>query len=466
MCQTEQLELIDKMLIILLITAALQPTLATDFLKDCPVERDLRVEGDLVLDVLQTFYRDLEIVGARAGAREARNYQPLSTEMHYDYPEGTSPWSSLDIHQFFDTVIDLLQQNRIDRTKRMLDGIRFLRQFESGIEMTYMQYFQAEVNRILGKNRAAASAILTAYSERRSSVGISVNQLVHLDGLIALQKLSSFNRRVDRLHGLSISPDYKLLSLLHLMTKGEVMPLKELRTTVFNQLSELQRADPMVGSKASTSSASPKSSELKRVDPDQDDFTGETVSNEQVEGIMCEFAQKLSLLEVSSREGAPADYSSVLGQLRQLDADFADKLDADIVNNLDANHELAKQKADEIWSGIVEGPDLEGNKELFMSYFNTELIRRSTDQCDLWALQSMQMDVGTVKNIRKELRGISLDKMAEMDARVVLMWLKCFHKRVVGAYELDGSEDEQQLKEKKSRLGTCSRTLTSEALSG
>lgn len=463
--RVEQALLNPKMVMILAITVALQFTVAAGFLDDCPVDRDLRVDGDLVVDVLESFHKDLVFVQASTDVRKLRDYGDLLSEMHNDYDSASMPWSSTDVHHFFDMLIELLHENQIDQAKVVLNDLRFLRQFENGVEMTYYQYLQAEVNRILGKNKAAASAILLAYSERRASKGISVNQLERLDGLIALQKVSSFNQKVDKLHGLVTSPDYKTLDLVHLITKNELVPLKEFRSAVLSKLSTLQERPALVGSsRASTSSASPESN-VQRVDPDQDDLTGKTVSNQQVEGILCEFAQKLSVLEISTREEEqPIDYSNVIDQLRQLDADFAEKLDANIVDTIGTAHERAKKKAYEIWNDILDAPDTEETKEQFLSYFNTELTRRSKDRCDLWALQSMQEDVDTIKRIRKENRGMSLNNIAELEARVALVWLQCSHHRVKMAYELDGSEDEQQLVDKRSRLGSCARTIPFDAI--
>lgn len=451
----------NEMLTILAITAALQlAPVAGDFLDECPIDRYLRVENELVMDVLRTFAKDLAFVQAGTQIREARNYSDLRHEMHDGEP---LPPDMIEVRRFFDDAVDLLGQDRVDQAKSLLMDRN--RPAYVQTEGTYWPYLQAEVERLLGNNTGAASAIVSLFLARTAATGVSINQLERLDGLVALQKVSVFNQDVNKLHGLARDVDADLLTLVRMVTRGELKPLKHLRAAVSGGMLREPRL-PLTGFPVPITSVGPPrpTDSRRRVGPALDDFTGQSVSYGQVEAILCEFAQVLFILDISTlNEDAPEDdYGAVIAQVRQMDATLADTLQEDVVPYIHADPEGARQRRIRFWRRRDETqprPDdyLGSTEWVFREYFRLEHIRRTDGRCDARSLQSLQDGVKDIRDIRELVSGLSLDKIIELEAKVVLLWMKCFHARVRAAYELDGTEDEQRLAEKRARLGTCRR---------
>lgn len=449
------------MLPLVLITSLAGLIAADGFLDDCPVDAELRFGRDRVVDILHAFYKDLVFVRASTAARQvAREYSDLARQMFSGYELDADP--SLDeLYRYFARVVYLLRSNRVKEAEGVLKSQIFYDDVHRGRDSTYLKYLQAETNRLLGNNEEAASCVLSAYLRRADYDGIAVNDLARLDGLVALQRVSQFNLDLDRSYGLIRSPDYKLLSLLHLLVGAEIGPLSEVRWTI---LDRLYNTDPSVGQllMAGISAASEPSTDMHRSDRLLDELNVQSVSNSSVEGILCELARKLQVLGVSRRDETPADHSEVIDQLRQMDPSFADELASMVVANVEPDFDQAQRNAREIWTHMwCRSPQNDREfQEIFACYFSVELNRQLGNVCNLWTLSDLHEDLASLKYSRRTFEGVSLGKLVELEGKVVLLWLKCFHERVKLAYGLSGGEDDRQREQRRAEFGgDCERVL-------
>lgn len=451
------------MLQLVIVAVTCQLTIAAGFLDDCPVDGNVQIDELPVRSILETFYRDLKFVRSSTGSRQLHNFAGLEAEIEdimnedivNDHSEDPTLEHTLDeAKRLFTEVIRLLDERNFTEAKALLKRSKS-DLYSSGWKMTYFEYLQAESYKLAGNNEEASESVLLTYIERHISRGISMNELERLDGLLALQKVSQFNRHVDRLYGLRESPNYQLLLLAHSLFKDEIEPLSKIRSAIFDR--SVWTASPKHPS-GSDSSTTPIR-DVQRVDPDLDEFDGQSVADTSAESILCEFARKLSTL-------APTlDNGDVLGQLKELDASFAEELDDKVVKLIDTDIESAKGVVCGMWVDMIYQTPSEGDaiRASFVGYFYMEVYRRSMGRCNLWSLNFLQEDMDTIKWLRQHYKGVSLGKLAELEAKFVAQWLICFHERVRLAYELDGNEDEQQLDTRRSRWGASIRRTLPES---
>lgn len=154
---------------------------------------------------------------------------------------------------------------------------------------SYLYYFKAEAYRLRGSPLRAPSQLYQSMEIRRLRFGVSINDLERLDGLITLERVSYFNQQVDRLYGISRSPDYDQLASALSLFEGNSAPLSKIRSSA--------TSSPTI-----TSSPRVRFHDLQRIDPDQGDFSGQSVAKDSVESILREFSMKLKILGVSSPE--------------------------------------------------------------------------------------------------------------------------------------------------------------------
>lgn len=445
-----------QLILAISVVLSFRPTsLASGFLDNCTIDRDMQIDNVSVIDALEAFYKDLVFLRASTETKQDRRYVNLFSEMNKVASDNNDDEAeTASAHQLFLGVMLLLDEDKPREAKTLLYENRLEERYSSGWPMTYFKFLQAEVDRVLGNNKEAASAILVAFLERQNTAGVSLNELEKLDGLIALQKVSRFNQDVDKLYGLSKSPDYKLLVLVHLMSKDELVPLIHLRSEVYERLF---KTSPSIAESLIDVGNSSSAGDMYRLHPTLDDFTGQSVPEASVEGILCEFAQKLSILMAGSQDETPSGYQFVIDQLRLLDPLFADKLDSAVVANIEADIGLAFNNAYRIWKNLLSCGKFDQTQELFISYFRTELERRTLVNCGVGALDNLQDDIEITKEIRETHPGVSLDKILQLQAKIVFLWLNCFHRRVQAIYRLAGDEDEQRLKVKQALFGTCAK---------
>lgn len=430
------------MFLFVAITLGLQLTTFASggLLDDCPFDKGQRIENELVVDVLVQFSKDLLIVQAITGARLDRDYDRLIQEMHISGGSGSQAWISEDVHKYFYWIVYLLRQNKINFARSELSTLRSYGYVSDGKEMTYLHYLDAEADRLLNNNSDASASILSAYTERHGTPGITMNELERLDGLISIQKVSHFNQDVDWYHGVRRSPDYQLLSKVHETLGFEMAPLDSVRSIALAHFSDSSKAAP--------------SRAMERTLPELDNISGHSVSYESAKAILCEFARKLALLGISSRDRVPVDYGTVIEQVRRVDQDFAAKLSSKVLPYLERDFKKTRKNLLGIWASELKQRNYDKTLVQFTRYFTAELYHlRIMDRCNLRYLDDMNDEMVAIKNIRQKNRGVSLDKLYELEGKFVVAWLKCFHERVKLAYNLVGNESERQLVAKRASIG-------------
>lgn len=448
-----------KVLLIITFMVTYQVALTEGFLVECPVNREQSIGNVSVMSVLETFYKDLIFVQACTESRQERRYSDLVGEIS---EMATNPeWeitSAIRAYRMFSGLIKALQEDRFETADRLINengGQYFIRDWVEN----YFYYFQAEVRRMTDDSEEAAKAALWSYLERKNSAGISMNQLERLDGLLALQKISLFNLGLDRLYGLEKGADLQLLRIVHFMFKDELAPLERISFAIFDRL--FRESPEMIGSSAPLNTSTGAHA-AEGVGPSLDDFTGQSVARATVESVLCEFAQKFDIIAEAEAPSIP-DYSIVIDQLRRIDAELAQELEDRVVQYIDTDIDHVRKTVTDMWREYHSSPyRRENTKGIFLAYFHIELnFLLSEYGCNVWELDALRFANDLIlHDLRRKNEGLSLDKMAELWAKIVLHWLKCFHERVKLAYELDGSENEQQLREKRSQLGdSCDRTL-------
>lgn len=433
-----------------------------DFLDDCPIDRGQRIGDDLVIDVLKAFYEDLVFLGAANDSPQARNYTRLIEAIRNIFPAQMSSFLRREIvHR-----LGLLESGRyaqaIGGHRSIYWDLRNMFEVRS-----YLHYFIAEALRMLGNTLEAMRQVLDAVNARHRSRGIPVNDLEKTEGLVTLQRVSDFNRRVDWSYGLSSSPNYQVLSLVQLLSRDELIPIRVFRIAVKHRLSG---TSPTIGPSGS-SNETLTTEDTQRIDPNLDDFSADSVLEAQARGILCEFARKLNILGSSSSSHMAMDHSRVMNQLRMLVPDFASGFYELIVRNIEENEDqLALQSAQRFWSILQQPGSTTVNLtsadrheaalmiEIFAMYFEVLIHLRSRERC-AQLVNRIETLFTMITDARLRLRGLSLDKIVQLEGRIVFIWLKCFHKRVQLAYDLDGTDDKQQHAAKLAEFGGSDRII-------
>lgn len=436
------------------------------FLDDCPIDRGQQIGNDSIIHVLETFYKDLIFVRACTRSQQPRKYVRLFKDMNKSYHSdehmrfGGEDFRSerYNAYSLTTNALKLLNENQVRGAMRLIDRDFGKPHFAFRNWVgTYLNFIKAEVRRLSGDYEMATDALLESLADRQEYTGVSVNHLERLDGLLALQKVSQYNRNFDTYLHISENASYQARLLIHSISKDELQPLSELRAEMVSRLPWVPwlplRSD-------SDSSGADSDDEYVETGPvSNPEFSGQSVSMLSVERIFCEFGQRLNMIggrEIRNNVVA-SDYSDVIDQLKQLDANLAQLLDEQIVKYIDTDIRRARKGA---WSKTNK--DLfssfrgdENYKSMFLSYFHIELnYLQSEDACSnifkLWGLPHI---FSSLIEERVSFNGLSMGKLLELEARIVLHHLRCFHERVRLAYELDGSEDDQQLQSKWSELG-------------
>lgn len=445
------------MFLFYLVIAALQLQISYSLFEDCPIDRQQRVGTDLVIEVAENFYRDLNFLQAVTEVQQLRDYSNVRNEIkilgrvhHLKHLEN-------ELLRRNHEVIELLQRNNPTDAIKKCDAVANelrkinpvdLKREEITSAQSYLHYFKAEAYRLLLDHAKAMDQIAEATRYRQSSIGISLNELEKLNGLIVVERISNYNHEVDQMFGLSRGPNITLLATSYSRYSKSLEPLNAHRATSY-----------------------------RRNNPSQDDLSGQSVARRSLLDILCEFMQKLAATGASSnrRQSSSADYNHVLSELQQLNASFAKELKDKVAKNIVLGQmDDAVQQTDrlsgKIWdfdcwtlleSSNSSGKSLYENKQLreleaYTKYFQAEAYRRSDD---FDSLTRSEFVLDRVKQIRKAQIGVSMGKLVELEGKIVFKTLMCLGKRIKSIYRLDGNESARDLENKRARYGTCERTL-------
>lgn len=461
------------LLLIIAVVSELTATTANGFLDECGFDESLRIEDDLVADVLHTFYDDLVFVQAATQVRLPRDYGQVLGELR-------GLFKSQELMQQMEKVTELLGKlghfkQALDRCNRdvypLLDP-----DAQEGIAIkSYLYYLKAEAYRLMGDPDQASEQISEATVRRQDSEGVSINDLERSNGMIELARVSKYNQEVDKLYGLNKGPNFRLLRIVHSRSRGDTAPLKTRKTIEADRGPTMKTVTHRYGYfRVLDDKPTPVSSEsvYMRVNPEQDDFSGQSVAEVSAKGILCEFAQKLIILGVMSK----ANYTTIVDEIRQIDSGFADKINERVIKSLDSgNHNealLAVNKYKQWMSPSSPGNSNEGASsstssssssssssprerhwqeralETYADYFKAEIYRRTKKSCIF--LKEIGQLRARLKKFRQSRTGVSVGKILELDGKAILLSMKCFHKTIRSVYELVGDESETELEIKRS----------------
>lgn len=421
------------MLLYLAIVVALQLTAANGFLEDCPIDRKRLLGFELVVDKLERFYNDLVFVGAATETCLRRDYTQVLDEMN----------GSESTDHFLDEVVRLLDENHFEQAENMLAGKPDQWYSSDARRRTYLSYFRAEANRLIGRDGEAFEFAQEALADRQISAGISVDALERLNSLLTLKGVLRFNQDVDRACGLTQSPNYKDLPLVHEHFKYKLDSFEKIRAEI---------------AKTSMTAIDVKPDRIIRTNPELDDLSGQSAAMISVESILCEFARKLQILELSTPKPKFWEdwYNLVLRQIKELDLDFGvENMEWDVVRFIVAkNMTRARENLYDVWKN--KSP-LEEFKLGFIHYFNVELDRRSKESCYL--LAKMQQGIDAIKRTREVDKGIQSSSFRALEAKVLFRSMDCVHHRLSSFYHLVGNEDAQELGAKRAQFGRGEQRL-------
>lgn len=418
-------------MLVLAFVVALQLTTADGFLEECPFDKT-RVLGDQpVVDVLARFYHDLVFVGAATETRQALDYARELAEMAG--PAGP------DLYLI--NIARLLSEGRFEDAEIMLSGKPGQWYTSDDRRRTYLSYFQAETSRLLDRDAEAFDFNQRALGERQTSTGVSVDAMERLNSLLALKAVIRFNQDVDKVYGLARGPDFDRLAELHSAFRDNRAPFRDIRSALAHTLGDA------------------KSGRLVRQDPAQDDTSGRSVARTSAEAALCEFARKLDILGVSSREPRPlaGEYKLVREQFQKLDFDLAWELRGPIASLVADNVTAANEALYKLWT-----PPMAPSRWVFIRYYAVEADRRSAIGCYL--ISKMQQGIRDIKRAREDNEGMGLDALYGLEARALFKSMDCVHRRLGLFYGLAGDEDGQQLAARRARFGAGDRKLPVGAL--
>lgn len=338
---------------VLITLVASQLTLANGFLEQCQFNRSRRIDDDLVVDVLENFYRDLADVQAIRGLPETE-------------------------------------------TRNFTDD-----------------------------NRADALDVL---------------KLVH-----------KYVLEVDKTYNVRKSPDYDMLSELHNRIQWWMAPLNVIRKEISNRLET--EYTPVEG---------------ERVSPALQIYRGQDpVDKDAVESILCEFVRKMEILVPDGPRWRPPtaeqvsepgeikktsffskmfgrnaksanedDYSDIVFELNSMDAEYANLINLRVVKFMQSNPKKAYANVNnenlELTKQELHSSDgTPSYKQVYTQWLRAEVIRSSlANSCDADSLRIMMSDVASVRSIRETLQGVALGRLLELETKVLLPVIKCFHRRL------------------------------------
>lgn len=419
------------LLLTILLTCILELSVpASGYLEDCPIDRKQRIGNDWVVGVLGQFHQDLRFVGAVTELKQLRDYRRVV--------QGARK-------QLRDVAVLLASKNyqeaieRCDRLDREWNGAQ-----ENESDKTYLHYFRAEAYRLMGDVHQASEHITEATRRRETAVGVSFNDLERLDGLITLQRVLKFNYDIDKMFGLLKGPNTNLLKSSYWLSQVSTDPMS--------------RQDQSAG--------------YTRIRSDLDDLSGRSASEGVTKSILCEFAQKLAIVESSFNSGKKirTDYASVLEEIGEVDPKFASLLEQN-VDNPQYAWIVAEKIIDSDWTTTLRmklkepstsGSHFEYRKEqlnTWQTYAKYLEAGAFIGHDDWQSLSRTDKLLSEIKNIRREHNGVSLGKLATMEGHVVFKSMKSFHEKIRHIYRLSGREDAKELEAKRTYFGTGDRVI-------
>lgn len=409
---------------------------ASGYLEDCPVDRGQRIGNDLVTAVLGHYHRDMIFVGAVGMLKQHRDYRRIISET-------TLFGLSEETRSQLRSAAQLLAGDHCQEAIDMCD--RWDREWnivqENKPALSFLHYFRAEAYRLIDDVQQASEYITEATLCRGETKGISYNELERVNGLIVLQRVLRFNRDIDKMFGLIKGPNTNLLKSSYWLSQVSTDPTSRQEQSGYT-----------------------------RVRPSLDDITGHSVSEQAIKSILCEFAQKLAIVESSFSSGrrVGTDYRSISGEMVKVDPQFAAELDRavqDPQHSWMAAEKIINSNWDALMRTRLKDPsatNFESRKEqlntwqTYSKYLKANVLI-SNDDWD--SLSQADLLLSEIKAIRHDHKGVSLGRLATLEGHIVFKTIKSFHRKIQYIYHLNGRETQEELEGKKNILGAQERVI-------
>lgn len=493
-----------KMMLLALIiaTSLRRDTLAEDNFRDLLIDQieDVKVNNELVALVLDDFYRNLTFVGVCTESKQDRDYGRFIRQMRGVLGQEELQGRVEDVvimleRGQFKEAIDRCDMDestwrpRIDFGSRedvlgcssrfcpgVAGGSNYAEGFGSAeldkrdisIFRTYLSSLRAEAFRLMGDIVRASGQVSEATFRRQQSAGVSINDLERLNALIVLAKVSEYNQEIDKFFDIERGPNFEQLrGYRSNFTRPLTDPLhKKVAVQSNAQLRELAttRRERLAGYRRMLSESRqaqyieleildddeierrmPRAFVYQRVDPEQDDFRGQTVAKSSAKGILSEFAQKLVIIGANSQ----TDYTDVLNEMQEMDRDLIESLQKQVEDHGESTTD-SLQVASKLWKLHTEA------MQTYEKYFRADIYSRSRRNCNLLRQISLLLD--QIKKIRENHKGLSADKIFALEGKLLLSSIICTLKRMQFIYKLDGSEGQDEL-EARLAAADCEKEL-------
>lgn len=282
---------------------------------------------------------------------------------------------------------------------------------------SYLHYLIAEAQRKLGNHKSSLYHLMEATFVRQTAKGISVDELEKLNALIALQRVAKFNQDVNEL-GAGDSDDCYANE-----AADQMHPYHDVSTRISSQ-----------------------------------DFDGQCVASQVVNSILVQFEENLRILDLSSDRS-----DSVL--VKELTSDQVERLEK-LLTERSAQKLLDGTSSDaiELWQQFYSvnidpklfksHPNSDEQRQRWttdlIDYLKAEVYHRSND-CNRVLSSEVMLD--RIKQSRRMRDGLPLNKLLQLEGRIVLKTLICLIRSTETIYQLDEQGDKQRWDSKRSILG-------------
>lgn len=140
---------------------------------------------------------------------------PLTIPKHFE--------AKVIMHIFILRVLDLLRGNQFRAAeKEMMEDYNSVESDLDGWIGSYQFFIEAEMERLSGDYEPASDGLISSFMHRQMCKGISMNHLERLDGLLALQRVSQYNRNLNASFKISESANYQAHREVHSVWKDEL----------------------------------------------------------------------------------------------------------------------------------------------------------------------------------------------------------------------------------------------------
>lgn len=406
-----------------------------------------------IMDTIETFYTDLKFVKAATDDIVDRDPAVLRQEiesMHELSPEGDAV---RDGYPVLMNLLEFWEKRQYPNALRLVAEHEGQESFSDWIG-TYFKYLSAEMRRTISRFDQSITAVLSAFVDRQTYMGISMNQLERLDGMLILAMVEAFRFRFDDIYGFTDSYGGGQLRDINSKVSHELKSMRELQKDIKESFPELNYESDGGSDGESIDTATRARHGARQF------YCKQCVHYGKAEFDLYDFFSRFIIAAPTDvpKHMKSSDYSRVMDQLRELDEDFAQEFEDKVLKHIDTDIKQARKVVKEMMREEIGKPE-EGPKtrRIFLAYFHTEMnLLQAEDSCsNVHKLNEILEITGYLLHDRVEHEGLSVDIVFELLGKTLLHMMECFHERVKMVYELGGDESPQELEAKHSELGAA-----------